>query len=180
MKVAQLVKVWINLSYRYFSPYSPHRTNCNALDLLLGANTEDCFFLICPGHAIRQKPGFNSCHCNDGSSEGLVWQSFHAPADPKRHTAVDTFGKRAVVVTAASVPEREASKQVLSCGLPDGTKGFTAVFDRGWSRWQRPWVSQMGNGLLGMGDSGGFTTATDPRLCFTQKKIGGWTNFWLA
>ena len=45
MKVAQLVKLWINLSYRYFSPYSPHRTNCNALDLLLAANTEDCFFL---------------------------------------------------------------------------------------------------------------------------------------
>ena len=36
-----------------------------------------------------------------------------------------------VVVTAASVPEREASKQVLSFGLPDGTKGFTAVFDLG-------------------------------------------------
>jgi hypothetical protein len=35
-----------------------------------------------------------------------------------------------VVVTAASVPEREASKQVLSFGLPDGIKGFTAVFDR--------------------------------------------------
>jgi hypothetical protein len=130
MKVAQLVKVWIDLSYRYFSPYSPHRTNCNALDLLLGANTEDCFFLICPGRAIRQKPGFNSCHCNDGSSECLVWQSLHAPAGPKRHTAVDTFGKRAVVVTAASVPQREASKQVLSFGLPDGIKGFTAVFDR--------------------------------------------------
>ncbi|AFZ08635.1 hypothetical protein Osc7112_4324 [Oscillatoria nigro-viridis PCC 7112] len=31
----------------------------------------------------------------------------------KRYTAVDTFGKRAVVVTAASVPEGEASKQVL-------------------------------------------------------------------
>ena len=45
MKVPQLVKVWINLSYRYFSPYSPQRTNCNALDLLLAANTEDCFFL---------------------------------------------------------------------------------------------------------------------------------------
>ncbi|MEG4628783.1 hypothetical protein QUB56_03870 [Microcoleus sp. AR_TQ3_B6] len=40
-----LVKVWIDLSYRYFSPYSPHRTNCNALDLLLAANTDDCFFL---------------------------------------------------------------------------------------------------------------------------------------
>ena len=130
MKVAQLVKVWINLSYGYFSPYSPQRTNCNALDILLGANTEDCFFLMCPGHAIRQKPGFNSCHCKEGSSEGLVWQSLHAPAGPKRHTAVDTFGKRAAVVTAASVPEREARKQVLSFGLPDGTKGFTAVFDR--------------------------------------------------
>jgi len=35
-----------------------------------------------------------------------------------------------VVVTGASVSEREASKQVLSFGLPDGTKGFTAVFDR--------------------------------------------------
>ena len=50
----------------------------------------------------------------------------------KRHTAVDIFGLvLRVVVTAASVPEREASKQVLSFGLPDGTKGFTAVFDRG-------------------------------------------------
>ena len=48
MKVAQLVKVWINLSYGYFSPYSPHRKNCNALDLLLAANAEDCFFLISP------------------------------------------------------------------------------------------------------------------------------------
>jgi hypothetical protein len=45
MKVPQLVKVWINLSYRYFSPYSPQWTNCNALALLLCANTEDCFFL---------------------------------------------------------------------------------------------------------------------------------------
>ena len=51
----------------------------------------------------------------------------------KRYTPVDSFGKRAVVVTAASVLEREASKQVLSFGLPDGTKGFTAVFDLG--RW---------------------------------------------
>ncbi len=38
-----------------------------------------------------------------------------------------------VVVTGASVSEHEASKQVLSFGLPDGTKGFTAVFDLG--RW---------------------------------------------
>ena len=37
------------------------------------------------------------------------------------------------VVTGASVPEHEASKQVLSFGQPDGTKGFTAVFDLG--RW---------------------------------------------
>jgi hypothetical protein len=35
-----------------------------------------------------------------------------------------------VVVTAASVLKREASKQVLSFGLPDGIKDFTAVFDR--------------------------------------------------
>ena len=35
-----------------------------------------------------------------------------------------------MVLTAASVPEAEASKQVLSFGLPDGIKGFTAVFDR--------------------------------------------------
>ena len=85
-----------------------------------------------------------------------------------------------VVVTAASIPELEVSKQVLSCALPDGRKGFTAVFDRGRSRWQRPSVFQMGNGLLGMDESGGFTAATDPRVCFTEKKIGGWTNFWLA
>ncbi len=32
-----------------------------------------------------------------------------------------------VVVTAASVPEREAIAQVLSFGLPDGAKGLTAV-----------------------------------------------------
>ena len=36
-----------------------------------------------------------------------------------------------MVVTAPSVPEGQASKQVLSFGLPDGTKGSTAVFDRG-------------------------------------------------
>jgi hypothetical protein len=53
-----------------------------------------------------------------------------APAGPKRHTAVDSLGKRAVVVTAASVPECQASKRILSCGLPDGTKGSTAVFAR--------------------------------------------------
>jgi hypothetical protein len=35
-----------------------------------------------------------------------------------------------VAVTGASVPEHEASKEVLFFGLPDGTKGFTAVFDR--------------------------------------------------
>jgi hypothetical protein len=44
LKVSQLVEVWINLSYRYFTRYSRDRTNCNALDLLLGKNTEDCFF----------------------------------------------------------------------------------------------------------------------------------------
>ena len=68
--------------------------------------------------------------CIRGS--GLTKQQ--APAGPKRHTAVDRFGKRAVVVTAASVPEGQASKQVLSFGLPEGTKGSTAVFDRGRSR----------------------------------------------
>ena len=46
----------------------------------------------------------------------------------KRHTALDTFDLvLRVVVTAASVPEREAIAQVLSLGLPHGTKGFTAV-----------------------------------------------------
>jgi hypothetical protein len=46
----------------------------------------------------------------------------------KRHTALDTFDLvLRVVVTAASVPEREAIAQVLSFGLPDGAKGFTAV-----------------------------------------------------
>jgi hypothetical protein len=46
----------------------------------------------------------------------------------KRHTALDTFDLvLRVVVTAASVPEREAIAQVLSSGLPDGPKGFTAV-----------------------------------------------------
>ena len=59
---------------------------------------------------------------------GLTKQQ--APAGPKRYPAVDSFGKRAVVVTPASVLEREASKQVLSFSLPDGTKSFTAVFDR--------------------------------------------------
>ena len=68
--------------------------------------------------------------CIKGS--GLTKQQ--PPAGLKRHTAVDRFGKRAVVVTAASVPEGQASKQVLSWGLPDGTKGSTAVFDRGRSR----------------------------------------------
>ena len=59
---------------------------------------------------------------------GLTKQQ--APAGPKRHTAVDSFGKRAVVLTVASVPECQASKQVLSFGLPHGTKGSTAVFAR--------------------------------------------------
>jgi hypothetical protein len=39
----------------------------------------------------------------------------------------------------------------------------------------------MGNGLLGMDDSGGFTAATDPRVCFTEKRsvveqTFGWLN----
>ena len=59
---------------------------------------------------------------------GLTKQQ--APAGPKRHTAVDSFGKRAVVLTVASVPECQASKQVLCFGLPHGTKGSTAVFAR--------------------------------------------------
>ena len=47
----------------------------------------------------------------------------------KRHTALDTFDLvLRVVVTAASVPEREAIAQVLSFGLPDGAKGLTAVY----------------------------------------------------
>ena len=47
----------------------------------------------------------------------------------KRHTTLDTFDLvLPVVVTAASVPEREAIAQVLSFGLPDGAKGFTAVY----------------------------------------------------
>ena len=47
----------------------------------------------------------------------------------KRHNALDTFDLvLRVVVTAASVPEREAIAQVLSFGLPDGAKGFTAVY----------------------------------------------------
>ena len=52
-----------------------------------------------------------------------------APAGPKRHTALDTFDLvLRVVVTAASVPKGETIAQVLSFGLPDGTKGFTAVY----------------------------------------------------
>ena len=47
----------------------------------------------------------------------------------KRHTALDTFDLvLRVVVTAASVPEREAIAQVLSFGLPDGAKALTAVY----------------------------------------------------
>jgi hypothetical protein len=64
--------------------------------------------------------------CIRGS--GLTKQQ--APAGPKGHTAVDGFGKRAVVVTAASVPECQGSNQVLSFRLPDGTKGSTTVFAR--------------------------------------------------
>jgi len=47
-----------------------------------------------------------------------------APAGPKRHTAVDSFGKRAVVVTAASVPECQASKQGASRFLTKHTYPF--------------------------------------------------------
>ena len=67
------------------------------------------------------------CDCNDGSSEGRVWQSLHAPR-VENATLLDTFDLvLRVVVTAPSVPEREAIAQVLSFGLPDGAKGFTAV-----------------------------------------------------
>ena len=45
------------------------------------------------------------------------------------------FRLSAVVVTAASVPEREASKQVLSFGLPEGPKGFTAVYGQASLSW---------------------------------------------
>ncbi|MEG4631121.1 hypothetical protein QUB56_16185 [Microcoleus sp. AR_TQ3_B6] len=46
----------------------------------------------------------------------------------KSHTALDTFDLvLPVAIAAASVPEREAIAQVLSFGLPDRTKGFTAV-----------------------------------------------------
>jgi len=40
-----------------------------------------------------------------------------------------------VVVTAASVPEPGAIAQVLSFGLPDGTKGFTAVYGQANLSW---------------------------------------------
>jgi len=40
-----------------------------------------------------------------------------------------------VVVTAASVPEREAIAQVRSFGLPDGAKGFTAVYGQASLSW---------------------------------------------
>ena len=68
------------------------------------------------------------CDCNDGSSEGRVWQSLHAPR-VENATLLDTFDLvLRVVVTAPSVPEREAIAQVLSFSLPDGAKGFTAVY----------------------------------------------------
>ena len=54
------------------------------------AQTQRTAFFICPGGAIRHKPGLNSCYCNDGSSECRVWQSLHVGR--KRYTAVDTFG----------------------------------------------------------------------------------------
>lgn len=72
-----------------------------------------------------------------------------------------------MVVTAASVPECQASKQVFSFGLRDGTKGSTAVFAR---------LSIEVTAAIGFSNemyySGGFTTATNPRLGFTEKKIG--------
>ena len=54
------------------------------------AQTQRTAFFICPGGAIRHKPGLNTCHCNEGSSECRVWQSLHVGR--KRYTAVDTFG----------------------------------------------------------------------------------------
>ncbi|NQE36815.1 hypothetical protein [Microcoleus asticus] len=91
MKVAQLVKVWINLSYRYFTPYSPDRTNCNALDLLLWANTEDCFFnLSWTRHPL--KTWFQQLPLQRWfiTASGLTKPS--CSKGRKRHTAVDTFG----------------------------------------------------------------------------------------
>jgi len=54
------------------------------------AQTQRTAFFICPGGAIRQKLGLNSCHCNDASSECRVWESLHGGR--QRYTAVDTFG----------------------------------------------------------------------------------------
>ncbi|WP_293126362.1 hypothetical protein [Microcoleus sp. bin38.metabat.b11b12b14.051] len=56
MKLAQLVPVWINVFYSYFTWFPRDRTNCNALNLFLRKNTEDWLFLICgAGGTIRPK-----------------------------------------------------------------------------------------------------------------------------
>jgi len=96
-----------------------------------------------------------------------------APAGPKRHTAVDSFG---LVLWW--------SQQQVFLNVKGANRFSLSVYQMGQrvprlyllacrSRCQRRSVSQSGDGFLGMDDSGGKTTATDPRLCFTEKKIGG-------
>ena len=176
MKVAQLVKVWINLSYRYFTPYSPDRTNCNALYLLLRANTEDCFFYLSWG-AIRQKLGLNFCHCNDASSECGVWQSIHAGR--QRYTAVDTCDLVLWWSQQRKCSWRWSEHAVSPGGLIDGTKGCVAVFgrvDRGDSgqRFLKSVMDSLGSMIQVV------LRSQHPRLCFTDKKSLAWTNFCLA
>ena len=91
MKVAQLVRVWINLSYRYFTPYSPDRTNCNSLDLLLWANTEDCFF---NQSWTRHPPQtwFQQLRLQRWFITGSGFTKPSCSKGRKRHTAVDSFG----------------------------------------------------------------------------------------
>jgi len=135
--------------------------------------------LICPGRAIRQKPGFNSCHCNDGSSEGLVWQSLHAPAGPKRHTAVDTFGlglwwsqqqvflnvKRANRFFLSVYQMGQRVSRLYLIGVDRGDSGHQFL------KWVMDCLGWMIQVVLRPQQTQGFVL---------EKKIGGCTNFWLA
>lgn len=91
----------------------------------------------------------------------------------KRHAVVDTLGLLlCVVVTAASLPEREGGKRVLENVSQMGqTVNPTLSHLGGW------WISwtdlhRLGDGHVSMGNSCGVTTERNQRVCSPQKAMG--------
>jgi len=93
----------------------------------------------------------------------------------KRHMTVDTLGLvLQVLVTAASVPEREGDKQVLKQVYHMGEKVsrlFLVWVDAGYSG--NPFLQWVMD-TKQLGCSGCVATGADEGLCFTQKTRSLW------